>query len=98
VTIYVCCVVFLIQQDQMEQASKEGSPPMPLTIVFVERKNRCNEVAQALADEGVPAVALHGGLTQVWCGVVWWPVAGQVCINNLGHILCDAAAVPSRLS
>jgi len=33
---------------------------MPLTIVFVERKSRCNEVAQALADEGVPAVALHG--------------------------------------
>jgi hypothetical protein len=39
---------------------------MPLTIVFVERKNRCNEVAQALQDEGIPAAALHGGLSQVW--------------------------------
>jgi superfamily II DNA/RNA helicase len=38
---------------------------MPLTIVFVERKNRCDEVAQALAAEGVPAAALHGGLSQV---------------------------------
>jgi ATP-dependent RNA helicase DDX5/DBP2 len=38
---------------------------MPLTIVFVERKNRCNEVAQSLQDEGIPAAALHGGLSQV---------------------------------
>jgi ATP-dependent RNA helicase DDX5/DBP2 len=51
-------------QDQMEQAAS-GGPPLPLTIVFVERKNRCNEVAAALQEEGVPAVALHGGLSQV---------------------------------
>jgi len=38
---------------------------MPLTIVFVERKNRCSEVAHALQDEGIPAAALHGGLSQV---------------------------------
>jgi hypothetical protein len=38
---------------------------MPLTIVFVERKNRCNEVAAALQEEGIPAAALHGGLSQV---------------------------------
>lgn len=38
---------------------------MPLTIVFVERKNRCNEVAAALQAEGIPAAALHGGLSQV---------------------------------
>jgi ATP-dependent RNA helicase DDX5/DBP2 len=38
---------------------------MPLTIVFVERKNRCNEVAHALSTEGIPAAALHGGLSQV---------------------------------
>jgi superfamily II helicase len=49
----------------MERSSREGGPPMPLTIVFVERKNRCDEVAQALAAEGVPAAALHGGLSQV---------------------------------
>ncbi|KAF6260713.1 P-loop containing nucleoside triphosphate hydrolase protein [Scenedesmus sp. NREL 46B-D3] len=51
-------------QDDMERSTREGGPPMPLTIVFVERKNRCDEVAQALAVEGVPAVALHGGLSQ----------------------------------
>lgn len=50
---------------EMDQATKEGGPPMPLTIVFVERKNRCDEVAQALQAEGVPAAALHGGLSQV---------------------------------
>jgi hypothetical protein len=49
----------------MERSTREGGPPMPLTIVFVERKNRCDEVAQALAAEGVPAAALHGGLSQV---------------------------------
>jgi ATP-dependent RNA helicase DDX5/DBP2 len=37
---------------------------MPLTIVFVERKSKCDEVAAALQSEGVPAVALHGGLDQ----------------------------------
>eukprot|EP00879_Flechtneria_rotunda_P008668 GHRR01009081.1.p1 GENE.GHRR01009081.1~~GHRR01009081.1.p1 ORF type:complete len:306 (+),score=125.62 GHRR01009081.1:135-920(+) len=51
-------------QDEMDRATKEGGPPMPLTIVFVERKNRCNEVAEALAEEGLPAAALHGGLSQ----------------------------------
>ncbi|WIA13020.1 hypothetical protein OEZ85_006630 [Tetradesmus obliquus] len=51
-------------QDEMERSTREGGPPMPLTIVFVERKNRCDEVAQALAAEGVPAAALHGGLSQ----------------------------------
>lgn len=49
----------------MEQAQREGGPPMPLTIVFVERKSRCNDVAEVLQGEGVPAVPLHGGLTQV---------------------------------
>lgn len=47
----------------MDRAA-EGGPPMPLTIVFVERKNKCDEVASSLAGEGVPAVALHGGLGQ----------------------------------
>jgi len=82
----------------MEQASKEGSPPMPLTIVFVERKNRCNEVAQALADEGVPAVALHGGLTQVGGD---WGGEGAVCgdgVSSGGHVLREAAAVPVKVS
>lgn len=37
---------------------------MPLTVVFVERKTRCDEVAAALCQEDIPAVALHGGLAQ----------------------------------
>lgn len=49
----------------MERAKEEGAPPMPLTIVFVERKNRCDEVAEALNAQGVAAVPLHGGLSQV---------------------------------
>ncbi|MFS7987163.1 putative RNA helicase [Helianthus anomalus] len=36
----------------------------PLTIVFVERKTRCDEVAEALVAQGLNAVALHGGRTQ----------------------------------
>lgn len=54
-----------VLQDEMERANHEGAPAMPLTIVFVERKNRCNEVADALNAEGVPALPLHGGLSQV---------------------------------
>ncbi|KIY92086.1 hypothetical protein MNEG_15877 [Monoraphidium neglectum] len=50
-------------QEELEQASR-GGPEMPLTIVFVERKTRCDEVAQALQAESIPAVALHGGLGQ----------------------------------
>jgi ERCC4-related helicase len=41
-----------------------GGPIMPLTIVFVERKTRCDEVAEALSHDDVLAVALHGGLGQ----------------------------------
>jgi len=50
-------------QEEMEQATR-GGPEMPLTIVFVERKTRCDEVAAALVAESIPAVALHGGLGQ----------------------------------
>ncbi len=46
-------------------ASEHGGAPMTLTVVFVERKNKCDEVAAALNEEGIPAVALHGGLGQV---------------------------------
>ncbi|GFH05801.1 DEAD box RNA helicase CiRH59 [Haematococcus lacustris] len=48
---------------EMELANS-GGPPMCLTVVFVERKIRCDEVAEALRYEDIPAVALHGGLTQ----------------------------------
>eukprot|EP00877_Chromochloris_zofingiensis_P000286 jgi/Chrzof1/10258/Cz04g34160.t1 len=50
-------------QEEMQQSSS-GGPPMTLTIVFVERKSKCDEVAEALNAEGVPSAALHGGLTQ----------------------------------
>ncbi|XP_039144027.1 DEAD-box ATP-dependent RNA helicase 52A-like [Dioscorea cayenensis subsp. rotundata] len=36
----------------------------PLTVVFVERKTRCDEVADALVAQGLHAVALHGGRNQ----------------------------------
>eukprot|EP00798_Chlamydomonas_sp_ICE-L_P028742 gene28742-31920_t len=48
-----------------EAASSEtGGPPMPLTVVFVERKLKCDEVAECLRLDGIGAVALHGGLGQ----------------------------------
>jgi len=37
---------------------------MPMTVVFVERKNRCDEIAELLNAEGVSAAALHGGRSQ----------------------------------
>ena len=37
---------------------------MPLTIIFVERKARCDDVAELLRTEGLSALALHGGLSQ----------------------------------
>jgi ATP-dependent RNA helicase DDX5/DBP2 len=53
-----------------EQAvADSGGPPMPLTVVFVERKAKCDDVASALCQERIPAVALHGGLGQVCVGV-----------------------------
>jgi ATP-dependent RNA helicase DDX5/DBP2 len=72
---------------------------MPLTIVFVERKNRCNEVAQALADEGVPAVALHGGLSQVCvcvCACVDGDTeCGQLQLQSVGVLVLAARCRPS---
>ncbi|XP_051142874.1 DEAD-box ATP-dependent RNA helicase 20-like [Andrographis paniculata] len=44
--------------------SEKCGQPFPLTIVFVERKNRCDEVAEALTDQGLKAAALHGGRSQ----------------------------------
>ncbi|XP_078436707.1 DEAD-box ATP-dependent RNA helicase 20-like [Wolffia australiana] len=49
--------------EEASQAEKLGHP-FPLTIVFVERKTRCDEVAEALVAQGLPAVALHGGHSQ----------------------------------
>ncbi|PON72851.1 ATP-dependent RNA helicase DBP [Parasponia andersonii] len=50
----------------VEEAShtERSGHPFPLTIVFVERKTRCDEVAEALVAQGLHAVALHGGRSQ----------------------------------
>ncbi|TXG46847.1 hypothetical protein EZV62_026141 [Acer yangbiense] len=50
----------------VEEASlaERSDHPFPLTIVFVERKTRCDEVAEALVAQGLRAVALHGGRSQ----------------------------------
>ncbi|KAB5530243.1 hypothetical protein DKX38_020324 [Salix brachista] len=47
-----------------ESHAKRSNQPFPLTIVFVETKTRCNEVAEALVAQGLQAVAFHGGRSQ----------------------------------
>ncbi|KAF5193776.1 Atp-dependent rna helicase, partial [Thalictrum thalictroides] len=49
--------------EEASQAERSGHP-FPLTIVFVERKTRCDEIAEALVAQGLRAVALHGGRNQ----------------------------------
>ncbi|XP_044486749.1 DEAD-box ATP-dependent RNA helicase 20-like [Mangifera indica] len=49
--------------EEASQTERSGHP-FPLTIVFVERKTRCDEVAEALVVQGLHAVALHGGRSQ----------------------------------
>ncbi|KAG6418056.1 hypothetical protein SASPL_120254 [Salvia splendens] len=44
--------------------SQKCSHSFPLTIVFVERKSRCDEVADALIQQGLQAASLHGGRSQ----------------------------------
>ncbi|KAG9149415.1 hypothetical protein Leryth_003357, partial [Lithospermum erythrorhizon] len=48
------------EASQVERAGR----PFPLTIVFVERKTRCDEVADALLKQGLLAAGLHGGRSQ----------------------------------
>lgn len=49
--------------EESSQAEKSGQP-QPLTIVFVERKTRCDEVTDALVAQDLHAVSLHGGRSQ----------------------------------
>lgn len=49
--------------EEGSQAERSGHP-FPLTIVFVERKTRCDDVAEALVAQGLHAVSLHGGRSQ----------------------------------
>ena len=55
------CAGMLVEEQT--QASGSGQR-MPLTIIFVERKARCDDVAELLRSEGLQALALHGGLSQ----------------------------------
>jgi ATP-dependent RNA helicase DDX5/DBP2 len=55
-------VVMLLLEEQ-QQAQQNGHA-MGLTVVFVERKVRADQVAEALNAEGIPSAALHGGLSQ----------------------------------
>lgn len=54
-------LALLVAED--EECERCGRP-FPLTIVFVERKARCDDVAEALVAQGLHAVALHGGRSQ----------------------------------
>jgi len=55
----------LISQE-FEMAARVGGPDakLPMTIVFVETKARCEEVKDTLNVNNFPAVALHGGIEQ----------------------------------
>ena len=48
---------------EQREAMKLGQD-MPMTVIFVERKNRADEIAELLNAENVPAAALHGGRSQ----------------------------------
>lgn len=67
-------------------SAQSGGPPLPLTVVFVERKAKCDDVAEALRQERIPAAALHGGLGQV-CGV---------CVVFC-DVVCVCVFVPCRV-
>lgn len=49
--------------EEKAEAAKLGRP-VPMTVIFVERKARADDVADLLSQEGVAAVALHGGRSQ----------------------------------
>jgi len=61
--------------------SQSGGPPMPLTVVFVERKAKCDEVAHTLCQERIPAAVLHGGLVQV--GMARTHAHALVCLSAI---------------
>jgi ATP-dependent RNA helicase DDX5/DBP2 len=55
----------LVSQEQ-EMAERVGGPgaPLPMTVVFVETKAKCEEVKDTLNVNQFSAVALHGGRDQ----------------------------------
>jgi ATP-dependent RNA helicase DDX5/DBP2 len=46
--------------DQFSQ-THDINQVLPLTIVFVERKVKCDEMSNALVKQGLKATTLHGG-------------------------------------
>ena len=60
-------MTFLLEE---QQAAENNNNLMPLTIVFVERKAKCDEVAASLKMANLSAAALHGGLGQVGIGAL----------------------------
>ncbi|XP_048227048.1 ATP-dependent RNA helicase DBP2 isoform X2 [Ricinus communis] len=56
------CLLGLLVEDASQ--AERADHPFPLTVVFVDRKARCDEVAEALVAQGLRAVALHGGRSQ----------------------------------
>ncbi|KAF9670960.1 hypothetical protein SADUNF_Sadunf13G0123400 [Salix dunnii] len=60
-----CTIDYLLALLVVDDShAKRSNQPFPLTIVFVETKTRCNEVAEALVAQGLQAVAFHGGRSQ----------------------------------
>jgi ATP-dependent RNA helicase DDX5/DBP2 len=49
--------------EEKAEAEKFGGA-LPMTIVFVERKARADEIMELLNAEGVTAAAFHGGRSQ----------------------------------
>ena len=79
--------VVLLLYEEMQQAEKNGHR-MALTIVFVERKVRADDVAAALCGEGISAAALHGGLSQVRS----LPASSWSCHHFRWHVECHVSA------
>jgi len=52
----------MVVEEKMESAAHGNAPPM--SIVFVERKAKAEDVADMLNAEGVATASLHGGRTQ----------------------------------
>eukprot|EP00976_Prorocentrum_cordatum_P025277 513365-Prorocentrum_minimum.AAC.2 len=53
-----------MEEKAAAERSGHNDGILPLTIVFVERKARCDEMSDALCQEGIAATALHGGRSQ----------------------------------
>ena len=53
-----------LMMKEKEMSERVGGSVVPMTVIFVETKNRCDEIAEALNANGLAAVRLHGGRDQ----------------------------------